>query len=312
MDIWQLHIFCKVVEQRSFSKAADSVHLSQPTVSSHIKELERHLDCRLIDRLSRKALPTKEGELLYRYALKLIALRDEAEAALNRFKGIVEGSLFVGGSTIPGGYILPRLISGFLRRFPDVYPAMRVADTGTIIGALLNGEIEIGVVGARAANNQLHQQVLLGDDMRLIVAADHGLARRQRVNLEALAAERFIMRESGSGTLKSIEKNLQERGLKITDLNVVAELGSTEAVIQGVKSGIGISIVSLIAVADDVKAGTLRALKIEGSDLKRNFFLTRHRYRSLSPPAQAFCDYLAAECAGGPVHSILPLENVSS
>ena len=84
MDIWQLHIFCKVVEQRSFSKAADIVHLSQPTVSSHIKELERQLGCRLIDRLSRKALPTKEGELLYRYALKLIALRDEAEAALSQ------------------------------------------------------------------------------------------------------------------------------------------------------------------------------------------------------------------------------------
>jgi DNA-binding transcriptional LysR family regulator len=303
MDIWQLHIFCKVVEQRSFSKAAKIVQLSQPTVSNHIKELERQLGCRLIDRLSRKALPTKEGELLYRYGLKLIALRDEAEAALNRFKGIVKGSLFVGGSTIPAGYILPRFIAGFLTSYPDVYPSMRVADTGIIIAAVLNGDIEIGVVGARPANNQLHQQVLLEDEMRLIVAADHALARQKRVNLEMLTAERFVVRESGSGTLKSIETSLQGRGLKLNDLKVVTELGSTAAVIQGVKSGIGISIVSLIAVADDVKAGTLRALKIEGLNLKRNFFLTRHRYRSLSPPAQAFFDYLAAERTARPVSS---------
>ena len=106
MDLWQLLIFCKVVEFKSFSKAGRAVHLSQPTVSSHIKDLEDHFDCRLIDRLAKEALPTKAGLLLYRYARRLISLRDETESAMAAFKGKVKGSLNLGGSTIPGAFVL--------------------------------------------------------------------------------------------------------------------------------------------------------------------------------------------------------------
>jgi len=173
MDLWQLHIFCNVVEQKSFSKAGKIVHLSQPTVSSHIKDLENHFGCRLIDRLSKKAVPTKEGELLYQYALKLIALRNEAETALTRFKGRIKGTLVVGGSTIAGSYILPRVIGGFLRNYPDVFLSLKVRDTGEIIQDILAGKLELGVVGARASDKQLTQTILLKDEMRLIVPADH-------------------------------------------------------------------------------------------------------------------------------------------
>ena len=113
MDLWQLHIFCKVVENSSFSKAGDLVHLSQPTVSSHIKDLEDHIGCRLIDRLPKKAVPTKAGQLLYTYARRLLALRNETEEALAAFQGTVKGRLILGGSTIPGAYILPRAVGLF-------------------------------------------------------------------------------------------------------------------------------------------------------------------------------------------------------
>jgi DNA-binding transcriptional LysR family regulator len=292
MDLWQLHIFCKVVEQRSFSKAGNLVDLTQPTVSSHIKELESHFGCRLIDRLAKEAVPTREGQLLYKYALKLLSLRDEIEAAISHFTEHISGNLTVGGSTIPGGYILPEAIGDFLQRHPDVYPAMRVGDTVDIVGGILNGELDIGVVGARLPDRPIEQQKLLEDEMRLILPPAHRLSERAHITMEMLVGERFILRETGSGTLKSVTESLKAIGRQLDDLHIVAELGSTEAVVSGVKSGVGLSIISPVAVSEELQAGTLVALPIEGIDLKRSFYLTYHKYRSLSPPAQAFRQYL--------------------
>ena len=295
MDLWQLHIFSKVVEQRSFSKAGEIVHLSQPTVSSHIKDLETHFGCRLIDRLVNEAVPTREGELLYQYALRLISLRDEAEAALNQFKGGVKGNLVIGGSTIPGGYILPGAIAGFLKQYPEVYLSLKVGDTGKITRNILSGKLEMGIVGARSTDNKLNQEVLVEDEMQLIVPTDHPWAGKKSVTLAMLMQEKFIIRESGSGTLKSIQDNLTRSGHRIEEFNIVTELGSTEAIIQGVKNKIGLSIISPIAVFEELKAGTLKAISINGLDLKRHFYLTHHRYRSLSPTAKAFAQFLLEE-----------------
>ena len=297
MDLWQLSIFCKVVEQRSFSKAGLLVHLSQPTVSSHIKDLENHFACRLIDRLAKEAVPTKEGKLLYHYAQRLISLRDETEDALRQFKESVEGNLIVGGSTIPGGYLLPQLIAGFLKKYPKVYVSLRVGGTGKVITDILTGKIELGVVGARISDNHLQQNVLLEDEMRLIVPRHHKWSKRRSINLTMLIRERFIVRESGSGTLKSIQQNIQDSGYSLKNFNIVSELGSTESVIQGVRNNIGLSIVSPIAVADELNSGGLKALRIEGLNLKRHFYLTRHKDRSLSPPGQAFMVYLSKRLA---------------
>ena len=139
MDLWQLKIFCKVVELKSFSNAGKVVHLSQPTVSSHIKDLEDHFGCRLIDRLSKEAVATKAGDLLYRYAREILALCDEAETAVAEFNGKIKGKLLLGGSTIPGGYLLPRIIGKFKRKFPDVTIALTIADTEKIIDEVLSG-----------------------------------------------------------------------------------------------------------------------------------------------------------------------------
>lgn len=298
MDLWQLTIFCKVVEQRSFSRAGRMIRLSQPTVSSHIKDLENHFGCRLIDRMGREAVPTREGELLYQYALRLLSLRDEAESAVSRFQDTISGRIILGGSTIPGGYLLPRLISGFLQRYPEVYPALRVADTGAILNDVLVGEVELAVVGAATTDARIVQEVLVADEMKLIVPGDHPWAHRSRVSLSELVAERFIIRESGSGTWRSIRESLKKQGVRVETLSIICELGSTEAVVQGVKNRIGLSIVSPIAVAEELEAGTLKALRIEGLKLTRHFYLAAHRHRSLSPAAQAFRRFLTETLAG--------------
>jgi len=292
MDLWQLNIFCKVIEEKSFSGAGKRIHLSQPTVSSHIRDLETHFGGRLVDRFAREALPTKAGEIVYEYAKKMIALRDEMETRIAEFHGSVRGTLAIGGSTIPGVHILPKIIGSFIETHPEVKISMIIGDTEEIVDAILSGRVELGIVGAKTRNARIFQEKLLDDEMRLIVPATHNWANRKRVRLEMLGGEPFIARESGSGTLETLRRSLEKTGFALEDLNIVAEMGSTGAVIQGIKNGIGLSILSPIAVAEDIEAGTLRALSITGLNLKRHFYLTRHKDRTASPLCNAFEKFL--------------------
>jgi DNA-binding transcriptional LysR family regulator len=298
MDLWQLNIFCKVVELKSFSLAGKTVHLSQPTVSSHIKDLEDHFGCRLIDRLAKEAVPTKAGEILYKYAYRLIALKDEAETALAEFQGKIKGRLIVGGSTIPGVYILPKMIGAFIQLYPDVIISLVNGDTEEINHHIIEGNLELGIVGAVAVDKRILQERLIEDELRLVVPAGHKWENTRTISLEMLFKEPFISREAGSGTLISIQENLNQIGYKLSDLNIVSEMGSTEAVIQGIKSKVGLSILSPIAIAEELRTGTLKALAVDNLNLKRNFFLSIHKHRSGSPLGRVFIQFLKDECNG--------------
>jgi DNA-binding transcriptional LysR family regulator len=299
MDLWQLNIFCKVVELKSFSKAGKTVHLSQPTISSHIKDLEDHFGCRLIDRLSREALPTKAGSLLYDYAQRLITLRDEIEIAMAEFHGSIKGRLVIGGSTIPGGYILPRIVGIFTQAYPEVTIALKIGDTKEIINGAISGTLEMGVVGARSDDKNIVQEKLIEDRMCIAVPFDHKWADKIKVPLNQVLKEPFIVREQGSGTLKSIQQSLTQTGYGMEDFNISAEMGSTAAVIQGIKNKVGISILSAIAINEELQAGILKALSIDGLNLNRRFYLTRHKYRSISPICRVFIEFLKTNIADG-------------
>lgn len=292
MDLWQLQIFCKVIELKSFSRAGRAIHLSQPTVSSHIRDLEEHFECRLIDRLAKEALPTKGGRLLYQYAKQLLSLRDETESAMAEFKGKIKGGLDLGGSTIPGAFILPAIIGAFTSRFPEVNISLSIADTQKTIDEIINGNLELGVVGAVANDAAITQTHLVDDELCLVVPPDHRWANKKQITSKQLFTEPFLIREHGSGTLTSIQTSFSEAGLNINDLNVVARIGSTEAIRQGIKSRMGVSILSSIAVFDDVDAGHLATLSIKDLNLKRAFYLTHHRHRSISPLCRTFIDFI--------------------
>ena len=292
MDLWQLHIFTKVVELGSFSKAAQAVNLSQPTVSSHIKDLEDHLNCRLIDRLGRKASPTKGGELLYSFATRLLALRDEAQSAMSSFLGKPTGALAIAGSNIPGCYVLPKVIGAFSKYYPDVSISLKIGDTRSVAEDVLSGNVEMGVVGALSPNKQLSQEKLMEDHLTLIVPASHPLAGQDQVSMKSINKEPFIIREQGSGTRKFFEKILSDAGMGLENLNIAAQLGSTEAVREAIKAGLGVSIFSTRAVLGDLRCGSLKSLEISDLDFKRNFYLVRHRQRTASPLCQYFCDFL--------------------
>jgi DNA-binding transcriptional LysR family regulator len=292
MDLWRLNIFIKVIDSGSFSKAADQVLLTQPTVSSHINDLEEHYGCRLIDRLGKEVAPTRAGQLLYKYARRLMALQNETESAMADYHGKMRGHLHIGGSTIPGEYILPAVIGRYTTDYPEARVSLSIGDTRQVTEDVLSGSLEFGIVGARIKNPKLVQEEVATDQLRLVFPADHKWAGRKRVSLKSLLAEPFIVRERGSGTLQALLSSLADAGQKSGALNIVAEMGSTTAVIQGIKNYVGLSVLSALAVQDDLRSGRLKALPVTGLNLQRSFYLTINKHRALSPLCKTFIEYL--------------------
>ncbi|MCG8687324.1 MAG: LysR family transcriptional regulator [Desulfobacterales bacterium] len=291
MDLWQLHIFVSVVDQKSFSKASEVINLSQPTVSTHIKELEEHFQCRLLDRLGKVTEPTRAGLILYDYAKKLLDLRQETHSAMLDFLGQTKGKLIIGGSTIPAGYILPKLMGSFKQAYPDVSIHLTAGDTGQITRAVKQGEIELGVVGAKTEDPAIEQKKLVRDEMKLVVPAGHEWADKKSVPCNALFTQPFIARERGSGTWKSIFKSIDQAGFDSNKLVPTVTMGNSVSVIQGVLSKVGISILSTIAVAEELGTERLFALSVEGLDLTRYFYLTLPKKRSQSPICNKFMEF---------------------
>jgi DNA-binding transcriptional LysR family regulator len=211
----------------------------------------------------------------------------------------MRGNLVIGGSTIPGGYLLPAVLGTFKTRYPDVGVSLHIEDTSGIVAGILAGPLEVGVVGAEVKNRSIVQEKVLNDQMKLIVSAGHPWAAKKKVPLATLLAEPFIVRERGSGTLKSIQESLFRVGCGLEEFNIVAEMGSTEAIRHAIKNRVGVSILSTLAVDNELASGDLKALAVEGVDLNRSFYLTRHRQRTLSPLGEAFVDVLKKELRTG-------------
>lgn len=294
MDIHRLEVFCKVLELQSFTKAADAVCLTQPTVSEHIRALEETVGEKLVDRLGREVLPTPAGKILYRYARDMILLRDEAIQALEKFKGKLSGHLLMGASTIPGTYILPPLIGSFKASHPSIQITLKIGSSGEIVQGLLDGKLELGLIGARWDDRKIVLEEIFSDELVLAVYPEHPLARKNEVNLEEIAGEPFILRERGSGTRLVMKHALEEHGFAVSRLSVVAEMGSTEAVRQGIKARIGISILSSRALAEDIEHKCLVAVPLKGFRFLRSFYLAQRRNRQASPLCTAFLNHIRA------------------
>jgi DNA-binding transcriptional LysR family regulator len=295
VDLRQLEIFVRVAELGSFSKAADALFLTQPTVSEHIKSLEDELGVRLLDRLGRGAAVTKGGALLQGYAQRLLALSRETRQAMESFQGRMSGELLVGASTIPGEYILPALIGRFKEKFPDIAITLLIGDSHAVTEWVAEGRAEVGVVGARSSHRGIDFRELLPDDIVLIVCAAHPWHGRKQVTLEELRAEPLLLRERGSGTRAALEAALALAGADIGAFRVVGEMGSTQAIKQAVKASVGVSLVSRRAVEEECRVGSLWGLRVKDLKITRAFYLATHRERSRSPLAEAFRAFVEAE-----------------
>ncbi len=302
MDIHVLKVFCKIVESESFSKAADAVYLTQPTVSGHIKKLEEEVGVRLLDRLGHRATPTKAGELLYRYAKRILAVRQEAQQALDEFKGGLRGELTIGASSIPGGYVLPPLIGRFKARYPDISITLEVSSSKEIVNAVIDGAYEVGAVGAKFDDGRIDYQKFAEDEMVLVVPRGHPWAAKGSIKAKDLPSQPFFFREKGSGTRKMMEQALEHHHLSMGAFKVIGEMGNNEAIRQAVKAGAGVAIISKLAVESDIKCRELAVVHIAGLKLTRDFYLITHRHRSLSPICNAFLKFIGAPTTRGDPH----------
>lgn len=297
MDIHRLVVFCKVIELQSFTKAADAVCLTQPTVSEHIRALEESLGEKLVDRLGREVLPTPAGKILYQYARDIIQLRDEAIQALEKFKGNLSGNLVIGSSTIPGTYILPQLIGSFKSLHPSIQIRVRISSSAEVVDRILDGGVEFGLIGARWDDRRILLEEVFSDELVLIVYPEHRWAKAPSVEIEQIADEPFVFREKGSGTRIVMTRALEAAGFPMSRMRVIAEMGSTEAVRQAVKARIGVAIVSSQAVAEDLERRTLVALPLKEMQISRPFYLAQRKNRQPSPLCTAFLNHLRAEAA---------------
>ncbi len=292
MDIRQLEIFCKVADLKSFSKAARAVYLSQPTASGHIQSLEAFLGVKLFDRLGREVSMTKAGRVLYDYAKRILEVRAEAMGAIEEYLGVIGGSLLVGASTIPGGYLLPGVVGQFRGNHPEALISVAIRDTQQVAEGVLNGDFELGVIGAKLYEGRLEYGNFTEDELILAVPPSHPWAGRRRIEPKQLLEGSFIRRELGSGTRTVTEGKLREVGVEADQLKVVAEMGGTESVRNALRAGLGAAIISRVAVEEDLRSGSLVEVAIEGVELRRDFHVVSHKGRSFTPLCKAFREFL--------------------
>ena len=293
LDLYKLEIFYWVAELKSFSHAADLLSLRQPTVSAHVRELEDAVGGKLFYRIPGKVSLTPLGHMLAERAKNLLAFKRDTLAAVEQFHGTLTGELWVGGSNIPGEYLLPQKLGAFVNKFPRVKPILRIRDSAGVVEDLLDGKVELGFVGFKNDDTRLTFARMWKDEMVLAVPKNHSWSQRKSIDLDELRTEKFIARESGSGTLDSVMEILSDsRKPPKQLLNVSMELGSTEAIKEALMAGYGVSILSRISIRHELEEGTIIEVPIRDVIMERDFYEVCHSRRPVHPIALAFRAFL--------------------
>jgi len=293
MDIHHLRVFASVFKNRSFSKASEELHLTQPTISNHIKALEDEFDCKLFDRLGRTILPTKEAEVLFSHSMELIERTNNLREAVGLMKKDISGKLIIGASTIPGVYLLPGFMSEFRKKFPSISFQILISDSKGIIENISRHELLLGIVGAKLGNEHIKYMPFIEDEL-IAVSSPH-LSKNRMITLQELLKFPMVLREEGSGTRKETEKFLANKGISLENVHISGVFGSTDAIKQAVKAGLGVSILSKFSVADELKYKILEEIKLTDIQMKRRFYIVTHKKRTLPRLYETFLNYIAAE-----------------
>lgn len=292
MNINVLRTYVRVVESQNLSRTAEEFGISQPAVTKQIQSLEDYYGVLLLERSGRRLRTTEAGETLYLFARDIIKLADKTDKAMREAAESHKGSLCLGASTIPGQYIMPNLLKEFKERFPYISISLDIADSERIFARVADRELDVGVVGAWLNNRKVEGFKLLDDDLLVVVPEGHPLAKFKSVEIKNLLNERWIFREKGSGTRKAIEEMLAAYDIRKEDLNVYIEAGSTEAVLASVDSGMGISIVSRLAVRGISPRRGIKTIPLANAGEPRSFFVIYPRQKNRRKSVLEMLDFL--------------------
>jgi DNA-binding transcriptional LysR family regulator len=274
----RLQVFHTVAKLLSFTKAAESLHMTQPAVTFQVRQLEEHFNTRLFDRTHNRINLTEAGKQVYNYADKIFELYAEMNNAVREVTGEVSGALVIGASTTIAEYMLPALLGDFKVKYPDVTVHLKVSNTDGIVHMVENNDIDLGVVEAPVSNKNLVVEVCRQDELVAIVSPQHALAKASVMPLAELVHHPFICREEGSGTREVIAEHLHVNHMNNADINVCMELGSPEAVKGAVEAGMGMSVTSRATISKELQLGTLVALTLD-PPLQRPFSFVHQKQK---------------------------------
>lgn len=266
----QLQVFISVVENENFSRAADELHMTQPAVSQYIRTFEENLGVRLLDRTNKYVRVTKAGEIVYHYAKEIVGLYTKMGSLLDDLSNQVKGPLSIGASYTFGEYVLPHLIAEMKTQYPDLKPAVTIGNTEKVAELVRSHQIDIGIIeGQLKKEKQMGIQDFAEDHMVIIASINHSLVQKNReittIDLENVA---WVLREDGSGTREAGENVFKQ--LQISPKNIIT-FGSTQAIKEAVEAGLGISLLSQLAVRKELQHGTLKIVGFPGLPYIRQF-----------------------------------------
>lgn len=294
MDVRKLEAFCKVYELQNFSKAGEVMFLSQPTISSHVANLEEELGVRLFDRMGRKVLPTEAGHVLYRSAVAVFENLDRAKASIEMLRDKVVGELAIGCSTIPSHNIVPELLSKFSEEYPEVRFIIQTQDSAEIIKQVASGDLPLGIVGQHPDDDGLAAEIIMEDEVVVVAKRDAPWlpASKEAMSLDTMVKLPWVMREKGSGTRRVLEKALLDSGKSLRDLHIRCQVDGTCETIAHTLSGVGVSVTSRLASEPFVASGALVRLNVPELEGKRHFYIIYHRDRHMFPALRTFLEFV--------------------
>jgi DNA-binding transcriptional LysR family regulator len=291
----RLQVFHTVARLLSFTKAAESLHMTQPAVTFQVRQLEEYFNTRLFDRTHNRISLTEAGQKVYEFADRIFELYAEMDNAVRDMTGEISGILIIGASTTIAEYMLPALLGDFKKKYPDINVHLKVSNSEGIVSMVENNDIDLGVVEAPVLNKNLVVEECRKDRLVAIVAPRHALAGNQQVKLRELVEHDYIAREEGSGTREVIQEYLAGAGLKPRDVHVAMELGSPEAIKGAVEAGMGVSIVSEVTINKELQLGTLVAVKLD-PPLERPFSFVHQKQKFRQRAMDELLEFARAYC----------------
>ncbi len=291
----RLQVFHTVARLLSFTKAAETLHMTQPAVTFQIRQLEEHFNTRLFDRTHNRISLTEAGKTVYEYADKILSLYGEMDNSVRELTGDVSGVLLIGASTTIAEYVLPSLLGEFKEKHPNVNMRLSVSNSVGVVHMVENNSVDVGIVESPITNKNLAVEVCWHDKLVFICPPDHPMAKEKIVPVKALTEQPYICREEGSGTREFVCAHLAANDIQMQDIDVKLEVGSPEAVKSMVEAGLGTSVVSQATVEKEVKLGTLVALPLD-PPLERPFSIVYQRQKFRIRAMDEFMEFAYDHC----------------
>lgn len=288
MDLHQLFVFTKVVEHKSFSKAAADIFLSQSTVSSHIQSLEKTLNVQLFDRIGKDITLTPHGERLYQWALKLLLLKDQALMDVKQGATELRGMIRIAASSVPGQFLIPKMIKQFRDKYPNTTFQINQSSSKIAMEKVLHGNADFGMIGEKYENDRLHYIPLLKEKL-VLITSNHNVLTGP-AGIHDILKYPFVMRNSDSGTNTILEKFLKKNKISKEQMNIAAYTDSSQSLMQFVMQDIGISIISELAAKEYAARNMIRMHEISGFDEERYFYLVYNIHKTQSILSKFFID----------------------